>query len=133
MFCNLDKNQLWYIFAIKFYQIVLTNNMFLAWRLIIAKSFASTITTTKQIVWTRRPEIGITNSKTIVEETDGTDSTSNVVRGVVIGLSLVALVTLGILGLLWYQRMQRRRYCSQEFLLDSFRYDGYSQLDQPHA
>ena len=37
------------------------------------------------------------------------------VRGVVIGLSLVALVTLGIVGLFWYQRMQRHRYCSQEF------------------
>ena len=80
----------------------------------------STITTTiKQTVWTKRPELGITNSKTNVENEESSDS-SHVVRGVVIGLSLVALVTLGIVGLFWYQRMQRRRYCSQEFLLGPF-------------
>ena len=80
----------------------------------------STITTTiKQTVWTKRPELGITNSKTNVENEESSDS-SHVVRGVVIGLSLVALVTLGIVGLFWYQRMQRRRYCSQEFLLGTF-------------
>ena len=54
-----------------------------------------------------------------VENEESSDS-SHVVRGVVIGLSLVALVTLGIVGLFWYQRMQRRRYCSQEFLLGTF-------------
>ncbi len=54
---------------------------------------------------------------------------SQVLRGVMIGLALVALVSMGILGLFLYKRMQRRRYCSQEFLLDSFRHDGYSQLN----
>ena len=53
-------------------------------------------------MWTKSPELGITNSKTVDQETDdGTGGTSNVVRGIAIGLSLVALVTLGILGLLW--------------------------------
>ena len=62
----------------------------------------TTTTTKRQTVWTKSPELGIKNSKTSDEETDeGTGSTSNVVRGIVIGLSLVALVTLGILGLLW--------------------------------
>ena len=76
--------------------------------------------------------MGITDSESSDEKNnDAGGGTSNVVRGVIIGLALVGLVTLGLVGLFWYQRMQRRRYCSQEFLLDSFRYDGYSQLDQP--
>jgi hypothetical protein len=65
----------------------------------------TTTTTKRQTVWTKSPELGITNSKTsetVDEETDdGTGGTSNVVRGIAIGLSLVALVTLGIFGLLW--------------------------------
>ena len=86
--------------------------------------------TEKQKVWTRkttttkspRQEIGIQPS--VPEQ-------HNVARGIAIGLVLVALVALAVFGVIMYQRMKRRRYSSQEFLLDSFRYDGYSQIDQP--
>ena len=44
--------------------------------------------------------LGMECEETVDEETDdGTGGTSNVVRGIAIGLSLVALVTLGIFGL----------------------------------
>jgi len=73
-------------------------------------------------------EIGISNNNNIL---DDQTTSSNVIKGVVIGFALVVLIALGIAGLIYYQKVKRRRYCSQEFLLDSFRYDGYSQLDQP--
>ena len=69
--------------------------------------------------------IGITE-----KEFDGT-STYGVGKGIAVGCVLVAIVAMIIGGIYAYKRIQRRRYCSQEFLLDSFRYDGYSQIDQP--
>ena len=58
-------------------------------------------------------------------------NTYGVGKGIAVGCVLVAIVALIIGGIYAYKRIQRRRYCSQEFLLDSFRYDGYSQIDQP--
>jgi hypothetical protein len=81
------------------------------------------LTTTKQTVWTNTPPVE--------PKDDETSAPSHVIRGIVIGLAFVALIIMGILGVLYYQKIRRRRYCSQEFLLDSFRYDGYSQVDQP--
>lgn len=93
----------------------------------------ATSTTTRKVLkttfhyWTTAKPIE-SQTREPVKETTGH---SNVVRGVVIGLALVALICMAVTGLYMYRKMQRRRYCSQEFLLDSFRYDGYSQIDQP--
>ena len=89
-----------------------------------------TSTPRTQTVWTQKPrepaaEIGIQSIE------PNSDSQHNVARGIAIGLALVALIALAVFGLIMYKKMQRRRYSSQEFLLDSFRYDGYSQIDQP--
>ncbi len=83
-----------------------------------------------QTVWTKKPrdpaaEIGIQSIE------PDSESNHNVVRGIAIGLALVALIALAVFGLIMYKKMKQRRYSSQEFLLDSFRYDGYSQIDQP--
>ena len=85
-----------------------------------------------QTVWTKKPrepaaEIGIQSIE------PDSESDHNVVRGIAIGLALVALIALAVFGLIMYKKMKQRRYSSQEFLLDSFRYDGYSQIDQPNA
>jgi len=40
------------------------------------------------------------------------------------------MLAMTIGGIYMYKRIQRRRYCSQEFPLDSFRYDGYSEINQ---
>ena len=62
---------------------------------------------------------------------DNGGKTSHVTRGIMVGLAVVGLVAIGVAGLLWYRKQRLRPACSQEFLLDSFRYDGYSQIDQP--
>ena len=85
-------------------------------------------TTISTTVFTTTPAL---KKPKIQKEAEETEGVSNLVRGFIIGLALVALLSMGLGGLFYYRKMQRRRYCSQEFLLDSFRYDGYSQLDQP--
>ena len=68
-------------------------------------------------------DIGITEDKA--------GPPSRVGPGIAIGCVVIAMCAMIIGGIYMYKRIQRRRYCSQEFLLDSFRYDGYSQIDQP--
>ena len=100
------------------------------------KTFTTPTTTSlwQKVSWatTKSPEVGI-NVTNKFNSNDGRQKGSpyRIVNGVAIGVALIILVALITVGIIKYRRMRRRRYCSQEFLLDSFRYDGYSQLDQP--
>ena len=98
----------------------------------------TTTTTTSSTTWqtpstttthaSNKPEIvGIG----ITEDNDSkTENSSRVGPGIAIGCVLIAMLAMTIGGIYMYKRIQRRRYCSQEFLLDSFRYDGYSEINQ---
>ena len=96
--------------------------------------------TTRRIpITTPRPSSSVTKNDIndddanigITEKEFHGKNTYGVGKGIAVGCVLVAIVALIIGGIYAYKRIQRRRYCSQEFLLDSFRYDGYSQIDQP--
>ena len=58
---------------------------------------------------------------------------SNTLRGFAISFSIFILIVVAVGGLYLFRKMQRNRYRAQEFLLtDSvFRYDGYSQVEDP--
>ena len=73
------------------------------------------------------PEIGIESSDSDKQGESG------VVRGIAIGFAGIALIAIAGFSFAFYRKSRINRYRSQEFLLtDSvFRYDGYSQVDQP--
>lgn len=72
---------------------------------------------------------------TVADSTEPTlnHGESNVIRGVAIGFAGVVLIAIAGFSFAFYRKTRINRYRSQEFLLtDSvFRYDGYSQVEQP--
>merc|ERR1711973_465611 len=64
---------------------------------------------------------------------DSDHTSSSSVLALAIFMALVFIVVVGGVSFWYYRRARINRYRSQEFLLtDSvFKYDGYSQLDQP--
>ena len=93
-------------------------------------------TTTSSTTWQTPTTTHASNKPEIVgigitEDNDSkTENSSRVGPGIAIGCVLIAMLAMTIGGIYMYKRIQRRRYCSQEFLLDSFRYDGYSEINQ---
>ncbi len=64
---------------------------------------------------------------------DSPSRESGIVSGIAIGFTFIVILAVGGFIFAFYRRTRMNRYRSQEFLLtDSvFRYDGYSQVDQP--
>jgi len=82
---------------------------------------------------TKAPPGGHGNKPSVSQAADAEHTSSSSVLALAILMALVFIVVVGGVSFWYYRRARINRYRSQEFLLtDSvFKYDGYSQLDQP--